>query len=191
METEHERVTITTVRDLATWLASVRYDLDEAERVRAVEALRTADHPRWGTDWGPWLAEHHELVDQASGLGSPARARWMHRERVESLRTSARQAGDAERVRLCDDALQGDADALATCLAVLRDHENSAINVHAWARGARVGDYLSVYWEGERDPGSRCGWGDSTLHEIRAVLRDRDLDLHADDIGLRVSEVSR
>ena len=190
METEHERFIVTTADDLHTYLGNVRGDLNDAERARAVEALRSAVHPAWGSDWGQWLAEHHELVDEASDLRAHAR-RGMHRERLESLRSRAGQAGDADQVRLCDDALRGDADALATCLAVLREHENNAIDVWSWARGARVGDYLSVYWEGERDPGSRCGWSDSTLHEIREVLRARGLDVHADDIGLRVSEVSR
>jgi hypothetical protein len=47
------------------------------------------------------------------------------------------------------------------------------------------GDYLAIYEE-YADPGTRCGYSDSELHQIRGWLADRNLGLEADDRGLRV-----
>ena len=54
------------------------------------------------------------------------------------------------------------------------------------------GEYIATYDDplGLNDPGSRCGYSDSALHEIRGWLQRRGLDLHADDIGLRVVPVT-
>lgn len=57
-----------------------------------------------------------------------------------------------------------------------------------WASSASAGDYLVEYEDtgmtAEEDPGSRCGYDDQQLDEIRALLRKRDLTLEADDRGL-------
>lgn len=57
-----------------------------------------------------------------------------------------------------------------------------------WAATCELGDYLATYDEdgldAVSDPGSRCGRDDRTLDEIRSTLRERDLDLVADDCGL-------
>lgn len=52
-----------------------------------------------------------------------------------------------------------------------------------WARAAKAGDYLCRY-DGDDDPGSRCGRSDAELGEIKAELRKRGLVLRADDKGL-------
>ena len=56
----------------------------------------------------------------------------------------------------------------------------------AWAATAERGDYLARYVDGENDPGSRCGYSDSALDEIRRALVTRGLTLRADDMGLVV-----
>lgn len=57
-----------------------------------------------------------------------------------------------------------------------------------WARSAAAGDYLIEYKDtgmtAEQDPGSRCGYDDAQLDEIRHVLGRRGLTLEADDRGL-------
>lgn len=58
-------IRITTVNDLSTYLADVRGDLTPMDRSVAVEALRAAVHPAWGSDWEQWLSDHRHLVDEA------------------------------------------------------------------------------------------------------------------------------
>jgi hypothetical protein len=106
---------------------------------------------------------------------------------IAELRNCADQAGDADMVATCDRALDGDKGAVADCLAVCRETEVNRLDMAAWCTGAKDGTYLAVYWEGERDPGSRCGWSDSALSEIRRRLRARGLTLRADDVGLVVA----
>jgi len=57
-----------------------------------------------------------------------------------------------------------------------------------WAASASAGDYLVEYEDtgmtAEQDPGSRCGYDDQQLDEIRRILAGRDLTLEADDRGL-------
>ncbi len=60
--------------DLRTWIAnndpcgaiSGLGDVTAEERGAAVgqlaAAIREEDHPAWGSDWGPWLAEHAERI---------------------------------------------------------------------------------------------------------------------------------
>ena len=60
--------------DLRTWIANVDPcgaisglgDVTAEERGAAVgqfaAAIREEDHPAWGSDWGPWLAEHGERI---------------------------------------------------------------------------------------------------------------------------------
>lgn len=57
---------------------------------------------------------------------------------------------------------------------------------------ATAGEYLAMY-EGEpaADPGSRCGYSDLELHEMKEMLSDRRLILIADDIGLVVANEER
>jgi hypothetical protein len=59
---------ITTVTDLKNYLYECRADLEnvgpDAFDV-ATEALRSAVHPVWGSDWGPWLSDHQHLIDEA------------------------------------------------------------------------------------------------------------------------------
>lgn len=59
-------IVITTARDIDTHLANERGDLTNAERSRAVEALRASDHPAWGDDWEQWLVDSRSLVDEAA-----------------------------------------------------------------------------------------------------------------------------
>lgn len=57
-----------------------------------------------------------------------------------------------------------------------------------WAKSADAGDYLVTYEESGDDglDGSRCGYSDMHLAEVKLGLRDRDLALVADDRGLVV-----
>lgn len=130
--------------------------------------------------------------------------------RIEALRVSAGAAGDQVQVAYCDLALSGclesfeerpdeallvrvagmsQESAVAECLGVCRETEIRAIDERAWCASAEAGDYLAEYWEGERDPGSRCGWSDSALADIRRRLSRRGLTLTADDRGLVVRAV--
>lgn len=58
----------------------------------------------------------------------------------------------------------------------------------AWARTAKAGEYLVTYAEtgmtDDEDPGSRCGYSDLGLEEIRRVLSHDGLTLTADGRGL-------
>jgi hypothetical protein len=58
----------------------------------------------------------------------------------------------------------------------------------AWAQDAQVGDYLGEYddVDADRDPGSRCGYDDPTLDDVRRILRARGLTIETDDTGIRV-----
>lgn len=51
-----------------------------------------------------------------------------------------------------------------------------------------VGDYLAYFTDtpDNSDPGSRCGYCDQELDEIRRGLLQRGLRLQSDDIGLIV-----
>jgi len=65
-----------------------------------------------------------------------------------------------------------------------------------WAAAAAPGEYLIEYEDtgltDAQDPGSRCGYDDRELDQIRAALRTRGLTLAADDRGLVAGEaVSR
>lgn len=57
-----------------------------------------------------------------------------------------------------------------------------------WATTAVSGEYLIRYEDSgltdAEDPGSRCGFDDAELDEIRSMLGARDLGLSADDRGL-------
>ena len=90
---------------------------------------------------------------------------------------------------MCDRALDGDVDATAACLEVCRDAQWARVDLVAWARDAAAGAYLAEYWDGERDPGSRCGLSDSALARVRAALTHRGLTLATDDVGIRVVAV--
>lgn len=107
--------------------------------------------------------------------------------KIDDLREQASRAGDADMIATCDLALSHDNDAIADCLEICREVEVNRIDVASWCESAKDGDYLAMYWQGERDPGSRCGWSDSALSEIRKRLRPRGLTLSADDMGLVVS----
>lgn len=106
--------------------------------------------------------------------------------RIEQLRTAAGQAGDVAQVEMCDRALEGDAQAVADCLDVCRDAMWAKVDLRAWSREAELGSYLAEYWDGERDPGSRCGLSDQALDSVRRALRPRGLRIEADDTGIRV-----
>jgi hypothetical protein len=56
-----------------------------------------------------------------------------------------------------------------------------------WARIADADDYLIEY-NAEQDPGSRCGFDDAQLDELKRILGRRGLTLEADDRGL-IAEV--
>ena len=60
---------ISNVSDIRTWLTNVRPDIEQtcgtAGLDAATEALRSAVHPAWGSDWEQWLADHRHLVDEA------------------------------------------------------------------------------------------------------------------------------
>jgi hypothetical protein len=62
-------IRITSVADIRTYLADCRGDLASACGPTALdvatEALRSAVHPVWGSDWEQWLDEHQHLVDAA------------------------------------------------------------------------------------------------------------------------------
>lgn len=60
--------------------------------------------------------------------------------------------------------------------------------IREWTRTVQAGEYLAQYG-GAADPGSRCGYSDLRLSEIRTALRARDLRLEADDLGLVVRPV--
>ena len=57
-----------------------------------------------------------------------------------------------------------------------------------WARIADAGDYLIEYKNTDltaaQDPGSRCGFDDAQLDELKRILERRGLTLEADDRGL-------
>lgn len=59
-----------------------------------------------------------------------------------------------------------------------------------WARQATAGEYLiefdALAAAVERDPGSRHGYSDGELDQIRAALAGRGLSIEADDRGLIV-----
>ena len=58
---------ISSTTDIRTYLANCRGDLRCGPTALdvATEALRSAVHPAWGSDWGPWLDDHQHLVDDA------------------------------------------------------------------------------------------------------------------------------
>ena len=68
------------------------------------------------------------------------------------------------------------------------DYEASLTDALDWAVTAEPGDYLVTYEDtgmtAAQDPGSRCGYDDSELDQIRRMLGRRDLLLTADDRGL-------
>ena len=59
-----------------------------------------------------------------------------------------------------------------------------------WSETVTGGEYLARYEDDDldevSDPGSRCGYDDATLDQIRRWLGARDLTIRADDIGLCV-----
>jgi hypothetical protein len=67
-------------------------------------------------------------------------------------------------------------------------YEASISDALTWAASAEDGEYLVEYEDtgmtAEQDPGSRCGYDDAELDQIRRALADRDLTLIADDRGL-------
>jgi hypothetical protein len=56
-ETETTMTNITTANDLRTWIdnANPLGVFGTGLEQQAFEALRDADHPRYGEDWGEWL----------------------------------------------------------------------------------------------------------------------------------------
>jgi|ERR1019366_1006857 hypothetical protein len=110
-------------------------------------------------------------------------------ERLNDLKTHAGSACDFAQVELCDLALNGNAEAITTCLDVCRQAEAERFDFDAWMQIAAPGDYLAEYWEGEIDLGSRCGWSDSGLDHLRRKLAPRRLTLRTDDRGIRVEAV--
>jgi hypothetical protein len=125
-------------------------------------------------------------------------------EMIRALRESADVEGDKIQAEMCEIALSGEdsdgsgttlgrpmtaSDARAECLRVCRQSEVDSVDVPEWCVEASIGDYLAIYWEGEKDPGSRCGWSDSSISDVRARLARRGLTLRADDRGLVVGEV--
>lgn len=73
-------------------------------------------------------------------------------------------------------------------LLVQDTYEASISEALDWASTAEAGDYLVQYEDTgmshDDDPGSRCGYDDAELAQIRDSLRERDLTLTADDRGL-------
>lgn len=67
-------------------------------------------------------------------------------------------------------------------------YEASLTEALRWAADAEAGSYLVEYEDtgltDAQDPGSRCGYSDDELDQIRRALGDRDLTLTADDRGL-------
>jgi hypothetical protein len=59
---------ITTVTDLKNYLYDCRADLGAIEHGegfdRAAEAIQSAEHPAWGSDWESWLEDHQDLIDE-------------------------------------------------------------------------------------------------------------------------------
>lgn len=68
------------------------------------------------------------------------------------------------------------------------DHVASLSDALSWAASAADGDYLVEYDDtgmtDTQDPGSRCGYDDIELDQIRRALADREMTLVADDRGL-------
>ena len=68
---------ISSTTDIATWIDNTRADVREtggqAAVDAAVEALRAADHPAWGTDWSDYLDASDEVVNEAAAAtwGTP------------------------------------------------------------------------------------------------------------------------
>ena len=60
---------ISSLNDIRTYLANSRGDLESVCGPTAIdvaaEALRSAVHPAWGTDWEPWLDDHQHLIDES------------------------------------------------------------------------------------------------------------------------------
>ena len=63
----------------------------------------------------------------------------------------------------------------------------NATEVRVWAKTVDAGEYLATYDDtvGE-DSGSRCGYADSELAQIRSRLAERGLEIESDDRGLIV-----
>jgi hypothetical protein len=62
-----------------------------------------------------------------------------------------------------------------------------------WSETVAKGEYLALYEDDDldevSDPGSRCGYDDATLAQVRSWLGERDLTITADDRGLCVVAV--
>ncbi len=86
--------TITTAADIKTWIANNNPGGVLAEpplQVPLVEALRSANHPAWGTDWGAWLNERApKLVEKLARKGT---------KRSKPDRAAARQAAQEKHAR--------------------------------------------------------------------------------------------
>jgi hypothetical protein len=75
------------------------------------------------------------------------------------------------------------------------DYQPSLSKALHWARNAEDGDYL-VDWDetgmsDQDDPGSRAGYDDDELDQIRNALEKNDLTLEADDVGLRATSIKK
>ncbi len=82
----------------------------EAETMQQIpDAEIHAFATRLGLEWRGDVADETTLV-----LGMPAGA-------IARLRTEAVAAGDMEQVRICDEALGGDAEAILDCARVIAD----------------------------------------------------------------------
>jgi hypothetical protein len=62
-----------------------------------------------------------------------------------------------------------------------------------WSETVTEGEYLASYEDDDldevSDPGSRCGYDDATLAQVRSWLGERGMTIEADDRGLCVVAV--
>lgn len=54
--------TINSVTDIRIWIDNANPDFEGFDAERLAEAIRSADHPEWGTDWSDWLAANIESL---------------------------------------------------------------------------------------------------------------------------------
>jgi hypothetical protein len=54
--------TISSTTDIRVWVQNGRPDVTGDDVSRLVDAIRSADHPAYGTDWSEWLAAFDYVV---------------------------------------------------------------------------------------------------------------------------------